>query len=915
MRGEPFQILDDVVDSAGVKRGRPLKVCFVTSELAELHQNGGIGTATTGLIRVLLKEGFDITVFYTGHINGVDDETSMEYIAGIKSLRGAGVDIFFLQREFPPHFRETRRKVSYACFHFLKTRQFDVIHFNDYGGNGFYTGLAKKTKINFHATTIITTVHGPTLWACSADEEPISSVSQYEQVYLEHSAISYSDVCIGLSAHLLDWLVEQRVSLPEKTFLHKNCQPDVVLRPHEKLQPYQLKRLAFFGRLDQRKGVDVFVKAVEIFAAKHSSIQLSFVGRFSNVDGEHSAAYILNRLGHLRNSIDFISNLDRDSALKELATSGTVAVIPSHDENSPCVVVECQMAGIPFIAADVGGIAELIPSCDRTSTLFHCDPFVLAAKLEEIWDYGLSPIYTNKSNSEIAGAWIKLHHMVGQHTGDREPVDNGNQPLVSVCITHYRRAHFLPTLLRAINDQTYCNIEIILVDDGSNDPASEAMLDTLELNSSVERSLKVLRIENSYLGAARNAAVAQASGKYIKFQDDDNIPLSIEIASLVAAAEATGSDIITCFAYQFSDDPPENLSINDVHYFPLGAGGALSYLSNVFGDANALVSRAVFNDLDGFSEDRGVGCEDYEFYARATSKGHKLICVPEPLFLYRVSPQSMLQTGRIYKNAMRARRGFESNEGLPYLRVFADIELGRSILRERKEIAWYRSFKYQNATLHQQLMDGDPNADDKHILITELLSAYGHIEDAIYYSLRHRSFHVSLDWINSRIHTVLTSRNMENGSRGFPVIMDLRFEHGARAISPIQRELPSSWHPDWEFVGLRDHGLLVHPIDSLITVAALPSAVGRGANCVSVTWLHAHPQGGAAEVSIGIGGKLTLWSEWLSISNEDGPITLAMEFPTLDEPKDLMLRTRAIGRDSHVWTIAKLATIGFAGKT
>lgn len=907
-----FASLDELVASSACQSLSGIDVCFVTSELAELHQNGGIGTATSGLIQALNIAGARITVFYTGHAVDVETYSDVSEYPEIRALRGSGIEIIFLQREYPPSFRESRRKISYACFDFLKKRKFHVIHFNDYGGNGYYTCLAKRTQSHFLSTTIVITVHGPTLWASAADQEPLSSAAQYEHVFLEHESISHCDVCIGVSFHLLQWLRENNVSLPNKTFLHKNCQPNIAPRPHERLDPISIDRIVFFGRMDQRKGVDVFVEAIELFASRHPKITISFVGKYSSITGEHSAGYIVRRLGHLRNKIELISGLDRDGALAEISTRGTLVVIPSHDENSPCVIVECQMAGIPFIASDVGGIRELISPADIDATLFACNVSSLVERLEAVWLRGHSAIYPNCANEEIASIWVKFHNsLIEKISSDEAVSDSEERPLVSVCVTHYKRSHLLVPLLDAIEQQCYPNMEVIVVDDGSDDLETSNVLAGLVGREISGRPIKIVQIKNSYLGAARNTAARNAAGKYLKFQDDDNLPSCEEISSLVRAAEATNSAIVTCFAYQFMDERPNDPSVLDVHYFPLGDAEVLGYLRNEFGDANALISREVFEIIGGFTEDRDIGCEDYELFAKATTSGFKLVCVPEPLFYYRVSPQSMLQTGGMLANAKRARRGY-SERSASFFKTLADLEWGRQILQERNKLAWYKASKYPHAAIHQQLLDGEPNGSKNHRVIAELLAATGHIEDAISYSLRNSIFAESLQWINTRIPEAILMRNRENGARGFPVFLDLRNDIGARVIAPMRQELPNSWHPDWGLVTLMEKGLLIHPVGDLVTVASLPSALGQGAVGAIVRWSHTNAAGGPVEVSVGIPTSHgNNWSPWYQVSPRGGAIEVALNFDRLVKSSNLLLRTKAVGSDENAWIVAETLLILF----
>jgi glycosyltransferase involved in cell wall biosynthesis len=80
----------------------------------------------------------------------------------------------------------------------------------------------------------------------------------------------------------------------------------------------------------------------------------------------------------------------------------------------------------------------------------------------------------------------------------------------------------LQQALASIKTQTYQNIEVILVDDGSTKEESHRYLNLIE-NDFNARGWKIIRSSNNYLGAARNLAARHASGEYLMFMDDDNV--------------------------------------------------------------------------------------------------------------------------------------------------------------------------------------------------------------------------------------------------------------------------------------------------------------------------------------------------------------------------------------------------------
>ncbi|HLY55731.1 MAG TPA: glycosyltransferase [Stellaceae bacterium] len=915
MAGRTFGQLSELVRGAASRRhSAPLSICFVTPELAEFHQNGGMGTAISGLIRALQPAGHEISVLYTGWTPKRDEMQSAErWRNGLRDLERLGVKVHFLMHLYDESYTNSVRKISYSCFMFLKEKFFDVVHFNDYGGNGYYSCVAKRCGAAFDQTVFVTTVHGPTQWARSADQEPISSVADLEQLFLEQNAIAHTDVCIGVSEYLLKWLDDRGVAFPARTYVHKNCHPPVTTGRGRHIPPGGLRDIVFFGRLDQRKGLDLFIAGAKPFLADHPDVRVSFFGKFSNVAGEHSAGYVMHRLSALSNRIRFRNRFDRDAALRELRVPGTLAVMPSHDENSPCVVVECQRAGIPFIVSSAGGTPELVADEDKPRVLFEPKRTALTEKLEQVWEHGLASTAPLQSDDEIAKGWLQFHDLLGRELTESAAADRIDEPdpLVTICITHYQRPHYLTNLINAIKAQTYPNIEIVLVDDGSKDIASARALAALERRKRARFLITIERIENSYLGAARNAGARLAKGEFLKFQDDDNLPLPEEVETLVRAAQQTKADVVTCFSYQFrGSSPPSAPDYKDIQYFPLGPSEVLGYLRNEFGDANALVRTATFRALGGFTEDYGIGCEDYELFARVVCGGGTLVCVPEPLFFYRVSDDSMLQEGSTYWNAMRGRRGF-AEMGADKLKLFADLEFGRTVRDQTRAIAWFRMGKYEHGWLHQQLLDGEPNATSADTRVADLLGRYGKVEDAIEYIVQTQSIGSALNWMTNVGKSFVTSNRKAGSSAAAPIILDFREEVGAKLVEPRRGDLPPHWKEGWEIISKRADGLLVHPVGKLTTIASVPGAVGAQATRVTVRWVHSSPDGGPALVSIGVGDDKDMQSDWVTLTHEDGPLDVVLEVPPTVEPMDLVLRSRAVAGDGAVWSTAQFARIEF----
>ena len=218
------------------------------------------------------------------------------------------------------------------------------------------------------------------------------------------------------------------------------------------------------------------------------------------------------------------------------------------------------------------------------------------------------------------------------------------RPRVSVCISHFNRTSLLRQTLASVLACGYSELEIVVVDDGSAVPGIAGELAEIEAELAAVNG-KVVRQPNSYLGAARNTAVRNSTGELIVFMDDDNLAHPGMIDAFVDAHLATGADIVTSRFAMFDGtdaiepgrDIPREIGV------PLIPDLAVGVLSNCFGDANMLITRAAFETIGGFTEDFGRGHEDWELFARASTLGLRHELLNRAHFWYRVAAQSMLR--------------------------------------------------------------------------------------------------------------------------------------------------------------------------------------------------------------------------------------------------------------------------------
>ncbi|MFM5943125.1 MAG: glycosyltransferase family 2 protein, partial [Dolichospermum sp.] len=114
-----------------------------------------------------------------------------------------------------------------------------------------------------------------------------------------------------------------------------------------------------------------------------------------------------------------------------------------------------------------------------------------------------------------------------------------NFPLISVIIPCYNRERYLAEAIESVLDQTYPHIELIVIDDGSSDRSGE-----------IAQSYPLIYHyqTNGGIGAARNAGIALANGKFLAFLDSDDIWVKDKLAKQMAIFD-TNLDIEAVFGY------------------------------------------------------------------------------------------------------------------------------------------------------------------------------------------------------------------------------------------------------------------------------------------------------------------------------------------------------------------------------
>ncbi len=223
------------------------------------------------------------------------------------------------------------------------------------------------------------------------------------------------------------------------------------------------------------------------------------------------------------------------------------------------------------------------------------------------------------------------YHIEPFNTDPLPPITLNNKhedPLVSIVIPCYNQAQYLEEAVQSAISQTYTNIEIIIVNDGSTDESEQIAL-TLQAQYP---QIRLLTQENQGLSQARNAAIAAANGTYILPLDADDKLHQKMITQCISVMIKCNMDIIYTDLQQFGEK-------HDIRHRAAFRNNHLLY-ENLPPQAS-LYKKDVWETCDGYKENMNEGYEDWEFWINAYKHGFKFQHHPEVLFYYRIKKESM----------------------------------------------------------------------------------------------------------------------------------------------------------------------------------------------------------------------------------------------------------------------------------
>ncbi|MGA7054404.1 MAG: glycosyltransferase, partial [Mycobacterium sp.] len=563
-----FPSLPEVQVTDGVSLPR---VCIATWEIEGPSRNAGIGTAYTSLADALRRANYDVTVLFLLGYHPTDGNMS-EWIQYYREEKG--INLVPLPMPHTPTIHAAwASSVSYHTYVWLRDHQhdFDIIHFPECQGLGFYSILAKRQGLAFAKSSFVIGTHGPILWVKEGNQDYLRNLGELEIDHMERTCVAAADVLVSPSQYLLEWMERNGWELPRQTFVAPYLRPHgtILTNADAPRGNRAIREIVFFGRLELRKGLKLFCDAIDYLCADGANpdFEVSFLGKETQIYGRSSIGYISDRSKKWTVPWRLISNKFQAGAIEYLQGAGRLAVIPSLGDNFPNTVLECVGADIPFLASNIGGIPEIVAAEDREKVCFEPRSEILAGRIRGALANGASSARPSISFVDNETRWANWHSSVRKHAKIQHIPENELDsdvepafPLVSVCFPFIANESKISATLSSLKAQDYPNLEVILVE-GGGDVSGETS-SPVESPDFEGVSIKKIRQLSREIGAGRNAAALEAKGRYLFFVDDHTIlSPSSAISAFVQVAQKLDVPIVTSsisFFQGASGESPED---------------------------------------------------------------------------------------------------------------------------------------------------------------------------------------------------------------------------------------------------------------------------------------------------------------------------------------------------------------------
>ena len=745
-----------------------MKIWILTSETPH-HWAGGIARYVDNFARAAGREGHAVTVISRGETAGTRDvsagyrlvefvhryEASRHPMGAIEPDEHPGWPFnnmcYFAALSYQ-YVWEVERLLEEEC-------PPDIIECQDYAALGYFLLQKKLTSASFlRDTPVLVHLHTPDFAVQQFNQYPRYKLPDYWVGRMERAAIWMADALLSPSrfiAREIQQFVEGE--LPPVTTIPY---PWPELNQAAEAGAGQRDLLVCPGRIELRKGVEPLLAACEKLWREGASFTLEMVGGdvHTPLKGGSLTTFLKRKYAHRLESgnLVFTGALPHADCVQKMSQA-TAIVIPSLWENFPNTCIEAMSLGKVVVASEQGGQAEMVGHDGACGLVFSHkasgsleNALARALSMTEAERLQMGHAAAKRIESLCAPSVVvpaRLRHLekvvASYRPKERYPfinaaIRNGPEadelpetPLVSVVIPYYNLGKYLQECVDSIYASEGVRFEVIIVNDGSTDPASLEALEAIRNDGLPD--LRILDIPNAGLASARNTGAEAASGELVAFVDADD-RVGPEFLARATAVMRRYRNVHLVYSWvRFFDS---GLGIWHSWSFDLPYLLCHNQLVPI-----AMVRRDTFLKHGRNKSHIIYGLEDLEGWISLAEAGCGGVAIPEPLVQYRIRGDSMFKAIEPDKKLylydlisaehpdLYARYGLElfnlqNANGPAYgwdqptmfrapqerllgqLERLPQLEQQNKVLREAEE--WYR----KTFAREVQALEGKPNGDE-----------------------------------------------------------------------------------------------------------------------------------------------------------------------------------------------------------
>lgn len=628
---------------------------LLTTEYPPFY-GGGIGTYCHFTAKMFAEAGNSITVFISD--DSIRDHSITEIQAGITIIRfnsdskSLGGSLGYTAR------------LSYAFAGIVEKMiaergRPDYIEAQDYLGIAYYLTQYKHLGYEFiKDIPILITLHSPAFVYLEYNRVPTYRFPDFWTCEMEKHSIRAADLLLSPTVYIKSE-IEKFVDLSEKRI-------EILANPYDRAKPpgypppFQRGKIVYYGKLSPQKGSFELLEYFRELWENGFSLPLHIIGgtdivfhpefrTMGQIVEEKYGVYIKKGLLQLHGKI-------RPDQIADHLSDAHVILVPSIVDNMPYVVMEAMSLGKTVLASEQGGQREMIRDGVDGFLFDHSKPGSFSSRLQKILalsDEAIGEIAKNAmfSVSRTYSPQVvypqKEAILANLSFSDKDlfpflyqenytlpsPQDSSSETLLSIVIPYYNMGDYIEECLNSVKTSSYRDIKILIINDGSTDQKSIALLRKIVAD---DPQISVFDQPNKGLAFTRNAGAAMAKGRYLAFLDADDKVEETYYAKAIAVLKSKknvffAGSWVRYFenSHQvwptFTPQPPYILAHNSVN------SSGLVYKREAF--------------LRGGLNDKavGYGLEDYESVINMLHNGLNGVILPETLFHYRVRSGSMIR--------------------------------------------------------------------------------------------------------------------------------------------------------------------------------------------------------------------------------------------------------------------------------